>query len=229
MNGRCVGSPSDTRPLASLVPDIQVRMDPADVITKTSGAVNGLLDIVKKGWFVALLLWALLIVELSMLWTGTTAIDVLQGTLVDTLRMTFLAPGLDWIAIVLEAAAENPVVWTIGYLVVTVLAVVSIVAFWRDGSELNRDSGADIAPTNIMLRFVILSTFASFSGSLSTLFIAGGVAAAAYALAAAVKAPRHQRPVTIAAALMFFVVFSLGGTLLCPAILLTVALWRALL
>lgn len=203
-------------------------MDPTEFVTKANGTVNSVLDIFKKRWFIALLLWAIMLVELTMLWTQQSASEVLRQALVVTLRLDVLEPALAGLETVIHVASTTSIINIAALMTVTVLVIASVIAFWRDGKELSSEAVVDLAPTNVMLRFAVFTTWASFSGSIGSLIFILAIAALAYSIAAATQVPRHQRVVMFLSAVLFFVL-SFAIALLCPAVLLLVGLWNALM
>lgn len=202
-------------------------MDSTELITKANTTANSVLDIMKKKWFITILLWAVLLLAVAVLWTGHAPQDVLRDTLIEKLRLSLLDPVVTWLGTAIDAAADTPLIAATTLIVGAFLALASVAAFWRDGRALSRTVEVDIAPNNVMLRFVVLVGYAALGGSLTMMFIALGIAAVAYALGAASSFP-YQRLGAFFGSLMFFALF-LVVALFAPVALATIGLWNALM
>lgn len=201
-------------------------MDPADLAAKANAAANTVLDILKKEWFLNLLLWLLLLTELNAIWTGRSMQTVLRAVVVHDLGWTLFGPVIDGVERTLRVVAgyEVAVLVAGGMLVLLVLAV--LVAFWRDGRRLPHTVIVELAPLNLMLRFTVLTTLAAVLGNVAALVMVLVVACLVYAFGAASGAYSRHRVEGFGLGVMTLALLGFL-TLLSPFVLVTLTLWRA--
>jgi len=162
-----------------------VPMDPTDLATKVNTAANAVLDILKKEWFLSLLLWLLIVTELSALWVGRRIEDVIRSVLVDDLGWTLIEPVISGVERVVYVALRHDFVKLVAIGALGLLLLATFIAFWSDGRRLPHTVIVEVAPLNVMLRFTVLTTVAMLYGTPGALIVLLTVSALIYAIGAA--------------------------------------------
>jgi len=160
-------------------------MDPTDLATKVNTAANAVLDILKKEWFLSLLLWLLIVTELSALWVGRRIEDVIRSVLVDDLGWTLIEPVISGVERVVYVALRHDFVKLVAIGALGLLLLATFIAFWSDGRRLPHTVIVEVAPLNVMLRFTVLTTVAMLYGTPGALIVLLTVSALIYAIGAA--------------------------------------------
>lgn len=122
----------------------------------TISAISGLL---KRTWFVGLVLWCVLIVQIVGIFTKTHPLQVARDFLVETLSLTAIAPYFGWVEDHLAEPLRTQPGITIAVVLVFVLLAVSFSSFIRD-AYTGEDAGS-FASLKSMVRFVIYTTYAA--------------------------------------------------------------------
>ncbi|WP_157502027.1 hypothetical protein [Leucobacter celer] len=201
-------------------------MDPLDIATKTGATVNTVLDTLKQEWLLNLLLWILLIGELSAILTGRSLQVISSEVLVRDLGWNLLEPVINGSAQTLRALLGYEWIWISALLMLVILASGVLVSFGKDGARLPHMTIEELAPLNLMLRFTILVTFSAFTGTVVALLAVLVCAALVYAFGAASGSNAGQRSVGFVFGLATICI--LGAlTLLGPFVLATRTLWQA--
>lgn len=166
-------------------------MDPTDLATKANAAANTVLDILKKEWFLNLLLWILLMTELNAIWTGRSIQAVLRAVIVQDLGWTVFGPPIDVVEHTIQVAAGFEPIIFVALVMLGVLVAAVAVAFWRDGNRLPHTEILELAPLTLMLRFVILVTAVTAFGNVVALVGVLMSTVLVYALGAASGASKN--------------------------------------